>query len=175
MGLPPARTPGTYRVAVVCLGNICRSPIAHVVLEKHVADAGLGERVSVISAGTADWHQGKPMDGRAAATLTSNGYDPTRHRARQIPPSWLAECDLVLAMDADNLADLRAMGSSTEQHERVRLFRDFDPGASPRDRFVPDPYYGGPEGFELVLDMVVRTSEQLVTLLTDALRDVRRD
>jgi protein-tyrosine phosphatase len=142
-------------VALVCLGNICRSPMAHVVLEERLADAGLGDRVEVTSSGTGDWHVGDPMDRRAAATLTTAGYDATRHRAQQ----WAGndEADLVLAMDAANLADIGGAG------ERVRLFRDFDPIDPGSD--VPDPYYGGDSGFEEVLAMVERTAAALVGAL----------
>ena len=83
MRLPEAQVPGRYRIELVCLGNICRSPMAHVVLEARLAEAGLDDRVEVTSSGTGDWHVGKPMDRRAAATLTAAGYDATRHRARQ--------------------------------------------------------------------------------------------
>jgi protein-tyrosine phosphatase len=159
--LPPPRVPGRYAVALVCLGNICRSPTAHVVLEHRLDSAGLGDRVVVHSSGTGDWHLGRPMDRRAAATLTAAGYDPTRHRARQYHPSWADDHDLVLAMDAANLADLGG------RSERVGLFRDFDPlepGAE-----VPDPYYGGSDGFAEVLAIVERTCDHLVAELADLL------
>lgn len=155
--LPAPRTPGRYRVALVCLGNICRSPMAHVVLDARVAEAGLDDRVTVLSAGTGDWHVGGPMDRRAAALLTAEGYDASRHRAQQVLPSWLDECDLLLAMDAENLRDLRALGEA--EPERLRLFRDLDP-EGPGD--VPDPYYGGDAGFAGVLAMVERTSAAIV-------------
>ena len=152
--LPAAQRPGEYHVAIVCLGNICRSPIAHVVLAAHLADAGLDDRVTVASSGTGDWHVGEPMDRRAAATLTAAGYDATRHRARQ----WTGnDADLVLAMDAQNLADVGG------RSDRVRLFRDLDPLAPGSD--VPDPYYGGDSGFEEVLAMVERTTTALVAAL----------
>ena len=80
--LPQPGTPATYRIALVCLGNICRSPMAHVVLASRIEDAGLADRVHLESFGTGDWHVGRPMDRRAAATLTAEGYDATRHRAR---------------------------------------------------------------------------------------------
>ncbi|WP_104105398.1 low molecular weight protein-tyrosine-phosphatase [Nocardioides sp. 616] len=158
--LPPPRTPGRYRVALVCLGNICRSPMAHVVLADQVAAAGLDDRVEVVSAGTAGWHVGEPMDERAAATLARAGHDPTRHRARQFEPDWHQDCDLVLVMDRSNLADV---GGETP---RVRLFRAFDP-ENPGGE-VPDPYYGGEQGFTEVMSMVERTSTHLVRLLSDA-------
>ena len=158
--LPPARAPGRYHVAVVCLGNICRSPMAQVVLTERVADAGLGDRVTVSSAGTGDWHVGDPMDHRAAATLTRAGYDASRHRARQ----WAGDdpADLVLAMDAQNHIDL-IDGPEPDRTGRVRLFRDFDPVDPGSD--VPDPYYGGDPGFEEVLAMVERTARSLVETL----------
>lgn len=167
--LPPARTPGRYSVALVCLGNICRSPMADVVLQHRLAEAGLDDRVRVASSGTGDWHIGHPMDRRAAATLTTAGYDATRHRAQQFGRSWLDEHDLVLAMDAQNLSDVLAgAGPDNGPHhgpheERVRLYRDFDPREPGGD--VPDPYYGGDSGFEEVLDMVERTSTALVAAL----------
>jgi protein-tyrosine phosphatase len=159
--LPPPRTPGRYAISLVCLGNICRSPTAQVVLEARLAAAGLDDRVSVRSSGTGDWHVGRPMDSRAAATLEADGYDASRHRARQYDDSWAAEDDLVLAMDHDNLADL---GGRTD---RVALFRDFDPTGAGED--VPDPYYGGADGFRDVLSIVERTSDALVAALSDTL------
>ena len=158
--LPPARTPGRYRIALVCLGNICRSPMAHVVLEQHLADAGLGAAVEVSSSGTGGWHEGNPMDERAAATLAGAGHDPSRHRARTFDPGWHDDHDLVLAMDAANLRDIGGSG------DRTRLFREFDPEADGDPApDVPDPYYGGAAGFEEVLRMVERTSASLVTVL----------
>ncbi len=159
--LPPPRSAGSYRIALVCLGNICRSPMAHVVLESRLGDAGLDDRVEVASSGTGGWHVGNPMDDRAAATLAAADYDPTRHRARQYDASWAGAYDVVLVMDESNLADV---GGRTD---RTGLFRDLDPvdPGSP----VPDPYYGGPDGFEEVLAMVERTSGAIVTALADTL------
>ncbi|WP_210503149.1 low molecular weight protein-tyrosine-phosphatase [Nocardioides xinjiangensis] len=159
--LPAARVPGRYRVALVCLGNICRSPTAHVVLEHRLRDAGLADRVQVASSGTGGWHVGNPMDPRAAATLSAAGYDPTRHRARQYDATWPDAYDLVLAMDETNLLDV---GGRTD---RVGLFRDFDPVGPGGE--VPDPYYGGADGFEEVLAMVERTSDAIVAALPRAL------
>lgn len=159
---PPAGNP-PFRIAVVCLGNICRSPMADVVLRERIDDAGLAEKVAVESFGTGGWHRGNPMDTRAAATLTRAGYDATNHRARQITASQLSDFDLVLAMDGDNLSDLLRMssGSTTD----IRLFRDFDLTNAGAD--VPDPYYGGADGFEEVLAMVERTATGLVARLSD--------
>lgn len=164
--LPRPRTAGGYRVAMVCLGNICRSPMAHVVLADRVRAAGLDGRVEVVSSGTGDWHVGGPMDRRAAATLRDAGYDGSAHRARQVVASWLDECDVLLAMDRQNLADLRALAPAAADPERVRLFGDFDPETPGAE--VPDPYYGGDEGFTEVLAMVERTADVLVAQLADA-------
>ncbi|KRC52935.1 MULTISPECIES: low molecular weight protein-tyrosine-phosphatase [unclassified Nocardioides] len=167
--VPAPRSPGRYVVSVVCLGNICRSPMADVVLQARVADAGLDDRVEVLSAGTGDWHAGDRMDRRAAALLTSEGYDASRHRAQQVLPDWLDQHDLVLAMDQENLRDLRALGAlAGAGPQRLRLFRDFDP-AGPGD--VPDPYYGGDAGFRGVLDMVERTADALVAQLAAVVPD----
>jgi protein-tyrosine phosphatase len=169
--LPAPLEAGTYRIQLVCLGNICRSPMAHVVLEAALADAGLDDRVEVTSSGTGDWHVGRPMDRRAAATLSRAGYDPTRHRARQYDAGSAARTDLVLAMDADNLADLGGV------QPRVMLFRELDPECWPEGSSVgaagdvPDPYYGGDAGFEEVLTMVERTCATLVDRLARLLAE----
>jgi protein-tyrosine phosphatase len=152
-----------YRVAVVCLGNICRSPMAHVVLESRLEQAGLAEEVEVASAGTGGWHEGEPMDPRAASTLQAAGYDPTRHRARTFGTDWYAEHDLLLAMDHSNHADMAEVSPGVDTQGRLRMFRSFDPDATPdADDEVPDPWYGGEEGFRQVLAMVERTADGLV-------------
>ena len=156
MSLPPQRTDGPYRIHLVCLGNICRSPTAHVVLERRLPDAGLGD-VEVTSSGTGGWHVGNPMDERAAAALTAAGYDATRHRAAQYDAAQASSYDLVLVMDETNLADVGG------RSERVGLFRDLDP-VDPGSA-VPDPYYGGDDGFEEVLAMVERTTDAIVAEL----------
>ncbi len=138
--------------------------MADVVLTQRVDDAGLAGRVTVASCGTGDWHVGRPMDERAAAVLRANDYDPSAHRAQQFAPSWLETNDLVLAMDHGNLAEVRRVEGPDEfDAERVRLFRDFDPVEAGGE--VPDPYYGGPQGFEEVLAMVERTCATLVSAL----------
>jgi Protein-tyrosine-phosphatase len=145
----------TFRVCLVCLGNICRSPMAEVVLREVLDRRGLSDVVTVDSAGTGGWHVGEPMDERAAAALAAAGYDGSRHRARQFDRRWFAERDLVLAMDRQNLSALRRLAPEGAD---VRLFRSFDPDA-PQDAEVPDPYYGGPEGFARVLEMVEAAAE----------------
>lgn len=154
------------RVAVVCLGNICRSPMAHVVLEHRLAEAGLADTVTVVSAGTGSWHTGEPMDERAAAALAAAGYDPSRHSAQRFTMDWYAENDLILAMDASNHADISDLAPDVASLEKVQMFRAYDPEASERDIEVPDPWFGGPEGFQQVLLMVERTAEALVKELS---------
>ena len=136
--------------------------MADVVLNELLDRAGLTSAVEVTSSGTGGWHVGQPMDTRAAATLLAGDYDPSTHRARQFDPSWLESNDLVLAMDDTNLADIRRADPDVSP-ERVRLFRDFDP-VDPGG-VVPDPYYGGEQGFQEVLAMVERTCGVLVAAL----------
>ena len=164
--LPARRSPtAPYRIAVVCLGNICRSPMAEVVLTSKLRRAGLDGQVEVVSAGIGDWHVGNPMDRRAVAVLTAHGYDASAHRAQQFASEWLDECDLVLAMDAANHSVITGLLSDGVAVDRVAMFRDFDPRADGGDRDVPDPYYGGDDGFDSVLAMVERTAAGLVAAL----------
>ncbi|MDF1705707.1 MAG: low molecular weight phosphotyrosine protein phosphatase [Aeromicrobium sp.] len=157
-----------YRVTFVCLGNICRSPTAHVVLEARLADAGLADRVTVTSSGTGGWHTGEPMDPRTASTLRGSGYDPTRHVARTFSIDDYAESDLILVMDHSNEADVLELAPSVEEQQKVRMFREFDPEADPDDLEVPDPWFGDSDGFTQVLAMVERTCDALVEHLRQA-------
>lgn len=134
----------TVRITTVCLGNICRSPIAEAVLAAELADLD----VEVDSMGTAGYHIGRGADPRAMAALARAGYD-LDHIARQASAQGLADSDLVLAMDAGNLADLRAMGVDAV------LIRTFDPKAE--DHEVPDPYYGSDLDFDEVVAMIQAT------------------
>jgi len=158
----PDPAPSPYRVTLVCLGNICRSPMAHVVLEQRLADAGLDDRVVVTSSGTGSWHTGEPMDPRAAAALTAEGYDASRHRARTFSIDEYAANDLVLVMDHSNEADVLEQSPTVEEQTKVRMFRSFDPEATSTDLEVPDPWFGDADGFPRVLAMIERTCEALV-------------
>jgi low molecular weight protein-tyrosine phosphatase len=163
--LPPPRTPGdVYTVALVCLGNICRSAMAQVVLERKLDEAGISQRVAVNSSGTGDWHIGEQMDRRAASTLTAAGYDATRHRSRLFEADWYDNHDLILVMDEMNRADVLKLAQRPEDHGRVMMFRAFDPEAGD-DLVLADPWYGGQSGFEDVLATVERTTDALVELL----------
>jgi low molecular weight protein-tyrosine phosphatase len=167
---PPPRDPGQpYRICVVCLGNVCRSPMAERVLAAELDRAGLAGRVVVDSAGTGDWHLGNAMDRRARAELARRGRDPGGHRARQIQPDWLDGYDLLLAIDRSNLASLKAMArDKPELANRIMLLRAFDPAAA-ADAEVPDPYYGGPAEFAEVFDLVDAAVKGLVSHLGDTL------
>jgi protein-tyrosine phosphatase len=135
--------------------------MADAVLRAQIAKAGLDKRVTVDSAGTGDWHLGDRMYHKASSQLKRNGYDGETHRARQFDPSWLAERDLVLAMDASNLRDLRALAPGDADH-RIRLFGEIGGlhGAE-----VPDPYYGGDAEFAGVLAMLEAGMSHLVARL----------
>jgi protein-tyrosine phosphatase len=158
--------PAPYRITVVCLGNICRSPIGEAVLRARLVDAGLADRVLVDSAGTGDWHLGHPADPRALATLDAHGY-PHDHAARQITPDWMDGIDLLLAMDEANYRDLRAMIGGSAEDPELRMMRSFDPALAHLPELdpglsVPDPYYGGPEGFDEVLRMIEQAADGIV-------------
>ena len=156
--LPPAREPDTpYRVCLVCLGNICRSPMAETVLRAALQAAGLDGAVVVDSAGTGDWHIGEPMNAAARAALTSRGYDGSAHRARQIGRSWLSERDLFLAMDARNLADLRRPAGAGDR-ARIRLFGEVGGLTDVDGAEIPDPYGGSAADFGYVLDLLGRAA-----------------
>lgn len=146
-------------IVFVCSGNICRSPMAEIVLRHRLAEHGLSEAVSVRSAGTGAWHVGEPADPRARATLKAHGYS-VDHTARQIGPEHL-DADLLLVADKGHLKDVRSLLGDTEDPDKVRLLRSFDPTA-PDDAEVPDPYYGGDEGFVEVLGMIERAVDGLI-------------
>ena len=159
---------GPYRVCLVCLGNICRSPMAEAVLREELARAGLAGAVTVESAGTGDWHVGERIYGPAGAELARHGYDGSAHRARQIEPSWLGDYDLLLAMDQGNLADLRRMARGSDAADRIRLLRSFDPGLAGDDLFggeVPDPYGGHPGEYTRAFDLIDAAAKGLAQQL----------
>ena len=148
----PRPAPGApVRVLMVCMGNICRSPTAHGVLTQRVADAGLGDRIVVDSAGTHDYHVGRPPDERAQQHAARRGYDLSAQRARQLKAQDFDDFDLVLVMDDANEQAARALCPPAQRH-RLRRLTDFCTRHAARE--VPDPYYGGAAGFEAVLDLV---------------------
>jgi low molecular weight protein-tyrosine phosphatase len=154
----PART----RVLFVCLGNICRSPIAEGVFLHLVTTAGLADRFEIDSAGTGDWHVGERPDARAAMVAHEHGID-LPSSARQVTEDDLRRFDYVIAMDRDNLRALRRMAAAASGNAEIGLLRDFDPERDGDD--VPDPYYGGAAGFENVFQIVRRSCEALLARL----------
>lgn len=164
MTLPPA--PGSpYRVSMVCLGNICRSPMAAAVLRHRVDEAGLADRVHVDSGGTGSWHLGEAADPRARDALTRRGYDGSSHRARQVATSWFDERDLLLVMDENNMRTMRRLAPDPSAAQRVMMLRAFDPLADGSDLDVPDPYYGDEAAFDSGLDIIERSVGGLLPLL----------
>lgn len=149
-----------FRILFVCLGNICRSSTAEGVLRKRLEDEGLADRVEVASAGTAGYHVGDPPDPRTVAAARQRGYDLSRQRAQQLEAADFDRYDMLLAMDETNLANMRRL--CPDQHQgKLGLYLDHASGY-PDETAVPDPYYGGPDGFEVVLDMIEDASEGLL-------------
>ena len=132
-------------------------------MAQHVEAAGLGDRIIIESAGTGGWHVGDGPDPRAAAEARRRGV-PMKHAAQTFTARDFARFDLILAMDRENLADLLAIAPGADAADKVRLLRSYDPTA-PSDAEVPDPYYGGPDGFAHVFDMVERACDGLLTTL----------
>ncbi len=147
------------RVLFVCLGNICRSPTAEVIVRERLVRAGLDQAVELDSAGTGSWHIGKAPDARAQRAGAERGYSMEELRARQVEPGDFYRFDYVLAMDEANLAELEMMRPEDARAD-VRRFLDFHPQAEARD--VPDPYYGGEQGFAHVLDLVEGAADGLI-------------
>jgi protein-tyrosine phosphatase len=143
------------RVLFVCMGNICRSPTAEGVMRHILAAEGLEARVEVDSAGTGNWHVGERADARAREAAARRGIELTSV-ARQVQSRDFDDFDLILAADELNRRELLKISGDHPAHTaKIRLLREFDPDAQQeRDLELPDPYYGGPEGFEEVLDMV---------------------
>jgi protein-tyrosine phosphatase len=142
------------RLLFVCMGNICRSPTAEGVMRHLLREQGLEAEIQIDSAGTGSWHVGHPPDERATEAARRRGI-ALEGAARTVRPSDFEDYDLLLAADRENLAALRALAPDEEARAKVRLLREFDPSSrGAPDLDVPDPYYGGPGGFEDVLDLV---------------------
>lgn len=151
----------TKKVSVVfiCMGNICRSPTAEAVFRHYVESAGLSEQVLIDSAGTHDYHVGDKPDSRAQRAAQQRGYDMSKLRGRQVGEDDFRRFDYVLAMDTANLAILQRI-APPDSDTRARLFLEYARHHSERE--VPDPYYGGEDGFERVLDMVEDAAQGLL-------------
>ncbi|MDC0589495.1 low molecular weight phosphotyrosine protein phosphatase [Porticoccaceae bacterium] len=154
-----ATTAVKLSVLFVCLGNICRSPTAHGVFATLVDQAGYGDLIQVDSAGTGDWHLDHAPDQRTAQVAASKGYDLSELRARLVTSADFNQFDYIIAMDNANLKDLRAM-QSEGYAGHLGLFLDFSEQSAVRE--VPDPYYGGEDGFELVFGLVEDASKGLL-------------
>jgi len=141
------------------MGNICRSPMAEGTFRHHARLAGLAEEIVCDSAGTHNYHVGEPPDSRAQLAASRRGYDLSSQRARQVRGSDFSEFDYVLAMDRTNLRALERLCPSQHAH-KLKLFMEFSTGAALRE--VPDPYYGGEQDFERVLEMVEQAAQELL-------------
>jgi protein-tyrosine phosphatase len=140
------------RILFVCMGNICRSPTAEGVMRTLLREEGLDGGIEIDSAGTGGWHAGEPPDRRATTAAARRGIS-LEGAARQVTPDDFDRFDLILAMDRENLSHLLAIAPDARARRKVRLLREFDRAAGP-DLDVPDPYYGGADGFDEVLDLV---------------------
>jgi protein-tyrosine phosphatase len=148
-----------FRILMVCMGNICRSPTAEGVLRQYIKNNKLGDIVEVDSAGTHGYHVGEAPDSRTQRAASARGYNLSQQRARKVARQDLDYFDLILAMDKSNLDNLRRM-APPELHDRIRLFMDYARNFD--DDEVPDPYYGLGHGFDLILDMVEDGAQGLV-------------
>jgi protein-tyrosine phosphatase len=152
-----------YRVCVICSGNICRSPMAEVILRALLLSAGLANRVVVDSAGTGCWHEGDAADPRTVRALKDHGYDGSQHRAREFQPEWFSDRDLIVVADEGHLRDLRRWAPDAHASAKVRLLREFDPTAVDSGTVeVDDPFFGGTEDFDHCVSVVERACQGLV-------------
>jgi protein-tyrosine phosphatase len=153
------------RLLFVCMGNICRSPTGEAVMRAVVAREGLEDQVEIDSAGTGGWHVGHPPDRRATAAAQARGI-VMEGAARQVTAADFDAYDLLLAADADNVAGLRALAPDAVAAAKIHLLREYDPDAvAAGDLAIPDPYYGGPDGFEHVIDLIDAACEGLLAHL----------
>lgn len=153
------------RIYFVCLGNICRSPLAEGIFRHLVKDADLTDAFEIDSAGTGSWHVGERPDRRMQETAHKNGVSLAGQRARQFQAKDLSYYDHIFAMDKNNLHDVLYLDQQDQFGHKVRLFREFDP--EPGDYQVPDPYYGGRQGFDNVYAIVERTARMLLHRLIE--------
>lgn len=153
------------RVMFVCLGNICRSPLAEAAFRSEVQKAGLQDVIHIESSGTGHWHVGNQADTRMRETARRFGLSLETHRAQQFEFGHFTDFDHVFVMDKNNLHDVLYLDRKETYANKVRLFRELDP--EPGDFQVPDPYFGGAEGFENVFEIVNRTSRKLLERLVE--------
>lgn len=152
-----------YKLLFVCLGNICRSPSAESITNHLIEEAGLGDQIVCDSAGTSSYHIGSPPDRRMTAAAIKQGIK-LQGQARQFQPSDFENFDLILAMDKENYQDILYLDRLDRYQDKVRLLCEF--ATSHPDKEVPDPYYGGSQGFEYVIDLLLDACQGLLAYVT---------
>ena len=165
--------PPVFRICFVCTGNICRSPMAEVILSSLAAARGIADELEIRSAGTGEWHVGEKADPRTRAALERAGYDGETHRARQFDPEWFDDFDLVVTFDRGQRRILRAWADTDAQRALVQPLLSFDPDPSSGTE-VPDPYYGNDELFDKVRDVIERACEHLIAQIEPVVRAARK-
>jgi protein-tyrosine phosphatase len=166
-----------YRIIAVCTGNICRSPMAELMLAAALAADGLDDVVLVDSAGTTGYEAGRPIDPRAARRLTATRLASDRHIAREWRADWFRERDLILALDVDHYAWLRESAPDQESMDKVRMLRSFDPAIAARDLLdqgIEDPWYGGQSDFDAVWHQINAAVPGIIRHVRAALRESRQ-
>lgn len=161
-----------YRIVTVCTGNICRSPMAEIMLNHAFGEAGLNDDVVVDSAGTTGWETGNPIDERAAVKLTELGLASETHRARKFDAAWYVERDLILALDVDHYEDLKLEAPDAESRGKVRMLREFDPstaGTPVSELGIYDPWYGDSADFEATWQMIHDAAPGIVQFVLEEL------
>ncbi|WP_279631694.1 low molecular weight protein-tyrosine-phosphatase [Rathayibacter sp. VKM Ac-2760] len=169
---PRSPAPSAFAVCFVCTGNICRSPMAEVVLRSLAERAGLGSVIEITSSGTGEWHLGEHADRRALDALERRGLDGAPHRARLFDPSRFDEFDLVVALDHGHERALRSWARTDVDRQKIRRLLAFEPSLSPQGD-VPDPYYSDAAAFDSVLALIERACRALFAQIEPGLRGNR--
>lgn len=156
-----------YKICFVCLGNICRSPTAEGVFQHLVNERGLQSYFYIDSAGTSAYHIGEPANSKSQWVANQQGVQ-LNSKARRFEKADLEEFDLILAMDHENLKNINQLNGNPGYSDKIKLLREFDP--DPEDKAVPDPYYGGMDGFQRVFDVIKRSSGALLDQLEDKIK-----
>lgn len=161
-----------YRITVVCTGNICRSPMAEFILRERLQRAGLGERVSIDSAGTTAWEEGNAADPRTLSVLARHGHtgDYSGHRARVFDKRWFRDVDLVLAADHGHYTVLRRLAGTPEAQAKIRMIRSFDPAGPKGDELaIDDPWYGDDASFDRTYAEVTAAADGVIDFVRSRL------